>query len=668
MKHSLYSQELLKSLDDFVREMHGLDLADNPQLVSQLAIKWTRGQPLLTKKLLQYILESDSKISRGREAVRVEKTIRQRLLKEFKHDELTLPIRKILYVKDLARLLTKSQGMIGDREQIYLTRIRQELGLSSQQGENIQGQYSKSKLTADNKNNKQQSVLKGIRSESHKIDNAAFQDLVNLLERSPIYEELLATNNIDNRPQKISSSAGFLPDKSFWFCLAVPFLLLIIKAVSIRQNSEAVTSAIDVKTNSHCSNKIDSAQMSLGEKLLTQDRQLQSAAKVAFYEASTALSKCQYTTAQTKFRQTLQLERNNPEALIYLNNTKAIAKTNPSDNLKIAVSVPFEDRSDIAEEILKGVAQAQLEINQEGGINSKLLLVEIVNNYHNSEVVEKIAQKLAADKTVLAGIEYSKLERSAIAAKIYQQQDLVMVSASHSHSPKIDDPIISVAPNISNLVGTLYNYAAVSSFKKIAICADSNNMVSSLFAQEFINTVAQNGGEITTVPCDFAQENFNPVTVIDRALAQNADAVLLSASDDSIEQAISIAQINRGRLALLGNHLLHTDLTIEVGKETIFPLVLATPWLADTVTDRKLADDARNLWDTEINWRSAISYDATRAIAKALKQTQNRRQLTSAFGDRDFVSGTKIEPARLAYIGKPTSDSEGYQFLPLDTK
>ena len=78
MNRSLYSQELSKSLDDFVREMHRLSLADNPQLVFQLAIKWTRGQSLLTKKLLQYILESETKIRYGQEAARVEKVIRQR--------------------------------------------------------------------------------------------------------------------------------------------------------------------------------------------------------------------------------------------------------------------------------------------------------------------------------------------------------------------------------------------------------------------------------------------------------------------------------------------------------------------------------------------------------------------------------------------------------------
>ena len=53
--------------------MHLLDRADNPKLIFQLAIKWTKGQPLLTKKLLQYLLESKQKIIVGQEAIAVER-------------------------------------------------------------------------------------------------------------------------------------------------------------------------------------------------------------------------------------------------------------------------------------------------------------------------------------------------------------------------------------------------------------------------------------------------------------------------------------------------------------------------------------------------------------------------------------------------------------------
>ncbi|HEY9768189.1 MAG TPA: hypothetical protein V6C71_06720 [Coleofasciculaceae cyanobacterium] len=55
MKQNLYHKKLLESLNKFVQYMRALDLADNPKLVSQLVLRWTKAQPLLTKKLLEYI-------------------------------------------------------------------------------------------------------------------------------------------------------------------------------------------------------------------------------------------------------------------------------------------------------------------------------------------------------------------------------------------------------------------------------------------------------------------------------------------------------------------------------------------------------------------------------------------------------------------------------------
>ena len=667
MNRSLYSQDLSKSLKNFVREMHRLDLADNPQLVFQLAIKWTGGQSLLTKKLLKYILESKTKIRYGQEAARLEKVIRQRLLKEFKHDDLTLSIRKIIYVKDLARISIKSQGKIGDREQIYLTKIQQQLGLSPQQGKNIQAQYLKSKLTVEKQKGKQQNTDVETHSQTNISDNDAFQELISLIEKSPIYDELLAQNTVSNHSlQKTPKLTGLLRSKYFWLCLATPFLLLIARTffpLNVNQSDRVVTAADDTQPNSYCSSQIESLQMSLGEKLLTPYEQLPSAAKIAVYEASAAFSKCQYTIAQTNFQQALEIEPNNPEAFIYLNNTQAIAKNNIDENFKIAVSVPLQNQPAVAKEILRGVAQAQLEINQQGGIDSKLLVIQIIND-RQDRLMAEIERELAADRTVLATIGYGNFNTSLTADNVYQQEGSSMIYAIQADLSK--KKILAIEPNITDLANTLANYATASSFKKIAICADSGDVNSSLFAREFTAKITADGIETTTIPCDFAREYFNPVPIVNQALAQSADAILLSPADDSIERAISVAQIDRNRLALLGNHNFHTKRTIDAG-QAVSQLILPTPWLPDTVAARKFAKDARSLWNTEANWRSAMLYDAIYAVADSLKQTQNPSELQSILS-KNINNKATAKSTRLAYIAKPSEDSQRYQFLPLDKK
>ena len=76
---------------------------------------------------------------------------------------------------------------------------------------------------------------------------------------------------------------------------------------------------------------------------------------------------------------------------------------------------------------------------------------------------------------------------------------------------------LAINPKIANLAITLADYATVSSFKKIAICADSGNVTSSLFAKEFADRITDSGIETTTIPCDFARENFNPVPVVNQS-------------------------------------------------------------------------------------------------------------------------------------------------------
>jgi branched-chain amino acid transport system substrate-binding protein len=92
-----------------------------------------------------------------------------------------------------------------------------------------------------------------------------------------------------------------------------------------------------------------------------------------------------YQTAVQKFQASLQQNRNDPETVIYLNNAKA----GKGSALKIAVSVPIGSNPNVAQELLRGVAQAQDEINNSGGINGAKLQVEIVNDDNSSEVVRE---------------------------------------------------------------------------------------------------------------------------------------------------------------------------------------------------------------------------------------------------------------------------------------
>ena len=139
-------------------------------------------------------------------------------------------------------------------------------------------------------------------------------------------------------------------------------------------------------------------RISLGNQILltsyaTPDKQ---AGVQAFAEGN-------YQAAAQYFQKSLQQNRNDPETIIYLNN----ATGSNGSFLKIAVSVPIGSNPNVAQEILRGVAQAQDEINTSGGINGAKLQVEIVNDDNSPEVVREVARTLTKDPSILAVIGHN---------------------------------------------------------------------------------------------------------------------------------------------------------------------------------------------------------------------------------------------------------------------
>ncbi|MGD1918617.1 MAG: ABC transporter substrate-binding protein [Pleurocapsa sp.] len=416
--------------------------------------------------------------------------------------------------------------------------------------------------------------------------------------------------------------------------------------------------------------------MSLGEKLLTRDYgQSNSAGAMAFYEGMASFARCEFSTAKNKYRESLTKDRNNPEALIYYNNAQAIA----SEHFKIAVSIPLGSKPNIAWEILRGVAQAQSEVNQQGGINQKQLLVQIVNDDNNPYVVQQLAKQLSADKNILAVVGHNDSNSSLAGAKVYQQEELVMISPT-STSTKLSgmgSHIMRTIPSVSALASKLANYASAQSLTKIAICSDSQDSASGSFAQEFITQTVTNGGQITSIDCDFAENEFQPDSIVTRAVAENVDALLVAPSVNKMDRAIAIAQANQQQLPLLGNHSLYTYKTIESGQNAIAGMVIPSPWLSDDGDQNSFPQAAVRYWGGKVNWRTAMAYDAVGAIVQGLQHSSDRAGLQSiltqsgfsvngATGEFKFHKGDRFGQVQLAHITKTSGDRQQYQFSRLE--
>lgn len=240
---------------------------------------------------------------------------------------------------------------------------------------------------------------------------------------------------------------------------AYKFLPDVWKSISSNTSTSTSTSATIVP--GAIANRI-----SVGNQIL-----LASQTTAAKQTGVQAFAKGDYQAAVQNFQASLQQTRNDPETLIYLNN--AIASKGSS--LKIAVSVPIGSNPNVAQELLRGVAQAQDQINTTGGINGAKLQVEVVNDDNDPGVVKEVAKALTKDASILAVIGHNASNASLEAAPIYQQEKLVMVTPTSfaNNLSGFGSYIFRTVPNIKVMAAPLAEYVVKTGKTNIAICYDS---------------------------------------------------------------------------------------------------------------------------------------------------------------------------------------------------
>jgi len=410
-------------------------------------------------------------------------------------------------------------------------------------------------------------------------------------------------------------------------------------------------------------------RISLGNQILltSQTTAAKQAGVQAFVEKN-------YQAAAQNFQASLQQNRNDPETIIYLNNARA----SNGSSLKIAVSVPIGSNPNVAQEILRGVAQAQDEINTSGGINGAKLQVEIVNDDNSPEVVREVAKTLTKDQNILAVIGHNASNASLEAAPIYQQEKLVMVTPTSfaNNLSGFGSYIFRTVPNISLMADPLAKYAVKTAGKtNIAICYDSQAPDNISFKDEFVAALTAAGGKLVPTVCDFSLPSFNPENALADAVSKGAQGLMLAPHIDRIDRAISLARSNRGKLPLYGSTTLYTFQTVKDGQKDVDGLVLPVPWHPETNPGSRFPENARQRWGGIVNWRTATSFDATQAVIAGLRQSNTREGLQQALKNASFSTAGSSEDVKFLptgdRAGKPIlvqvkqGGSTGYNFVPL---
>jgi branched-chain amino acid transport system substrate-binding protein len=383
-----------------------------------------------------------------------------------------------------------------------------------------------------------------------------------------------------------------------------------------------------------------------------------------------------YATAATRFEAARQAVRNDPEAMIYLNN----ARLGDTPALGIAAIVPIGDTPNAARELLRGVAQAQEEAIQ-SGVPIKVLIADDGNDPNRATA---IANALVQDPNVVGVIGHGTSTTTLAAAPIYQQGQLPMIAPTSTTTELASLPrdgsnfVFRVIPSDQFTGTTLARHMLAQGQSRPVIFYNPQSSYSRSLQEAFSTTLGLEGGQVAKL-VDLSQGN--PATELQDS---GADAVVLLPDSATFDAAIAVAQVNRSQLPVLAGDAFYRIETLERGGNSLDGAVVTVPWHPLKSTP-PFAQTAASLWGGDINWRTALSYDAFQALQSARSQgnvtpdrgQQGRTAIGQTLAGQGFTangstgpisflpSGDRNTTVLLVSIEPGSRSGTGFDFVPL---
>lgn len=341
----------------------------------------------------------------------------------------------------------------------------------------------------------------------------------------------------------------------------------------------------------------------------------------------------------------LQTNPNDPEARIYLNN----ARIADQRSYTLAVSVPIS--SDVlndangALEVLRGVAQAQELYNKqirETGSNELLLKILIADDRNDPEVAKAIAQQLANNPNVLGVIGHFSSNVTRAAAGIYNGERLVSispVSTSIDLSDVLGEYVFRTVPNDAVAAENLANYMIESLNKtRAAVFYNSQSEYSTSLKNAFQSTVMAQNGRV--IELDLSSPDFVAEQEVENVIQEGVEVLVLLPNTTVLDEALEVVKMNNRRLPLLAGDDVYGTTILNQGGEEACGLVAAVPWHVLANMDTDFTYFSSRLWRADVNWRSAMAYDATEALLAAIRQVPDggatRENIAQALQSTDF--------------------------------
>lgn len=585
------------------------------------------------------------------------------------------------YEFEVSKWIQSGMSLTDGQIRKRLNSLRSTLGLSRAQAEAVELRLSR------NSGNYQIPQMT-------ETDRAEEQDLQQLQPVGQIEQQVLGQRQpqpIQNQRrthsnylrQTVSQISSQQPRRVLFLSVAIASFLLVIGIWSLKRPTATPTANNSIPSQEQpipAQEPISiQERISFGNKILI-NREAGNRENPTFEAAkqrgAAAMDRGDYEQAVADYTEALQAYRNAPETLIYLNN----AQIGAEKAYVIAASVPITGPNPgHASEMLRGFAQAQNEINQAGGINGVRLKVKIVDDSDKPEIAKQVASAMVQDSEVLAVMGHWSSSTSMASAPIYDSGQIPFITPISTTIKLSGFSPYVFRTNANTDTGgiALANYALTRLNKReIAVFFDSTSTYSRDLEARFSTDIKQEGGDIVD-KFDLSDSSLSIANSIDQAIERGAKAILLIPAPESLDRALQVITTNRKRLPLLGDMAnLYAPRTLEVGGEDAVGMVMALSW-QDSNSD--FSRKAKELWKVDVNWATAMSYNAAQAMIEALRREANpsragiQRTLTASNFSVDGVSGefrfqsgdpgTEVQFVEIR-SANPSRSGTGYDFVP----
>ncbi|MBD2133869.1 ABC transporter substrate-binding protein [Sphaerospermopsis sp. FACHB-1094] len=382
---------------------------------------------------------------------------------------------------------------------------------------------------------------------------------------------------------------------------------------------------------------VDNSRISRGDKTL-----FPNITNIRRDQGIQAFKKGDYQQAEKLFKQAIQANNTDVESRIYYNNALARQKGSP---FTLAVVVPIDrETNNIAQEILRGVAQAQNQFNQNKGLNGRLLEIVIGNDSNNSNEAKAVVNAIIKDSSILGVIGHNSSDVTKSLLQDYEKAKLAIISPTATSADLKSSVFFRVVDSDKITGQKLANYVFNSlKLKQVVIFANPESAYSKSISEAFTNDFQKQGGEVVK-KYSFNSSFFGDD--IDESInTYKAEAAMLFPDTKNTGKAIEIAQANldfyknrpdQQMLQLLGGDTLYSYETLMQGGEAVEGMILSVPWFRGTSAAEEFAKKSKELWGGDVSWRTATSYDATQAFIKALSNNASRQTVLEGLKNVDL--------------------------------